>query len=63
MFRDSGESGKEAEHAEAEGKKFEDLRRRIAEAQATPYHVPLLQVCPFLLFRSSSNFGIVYVLL
>lgn len=43
MFRDSGESGKEAEHAEAEGKKFEDLRRRIAEAQATPYHVPLLQ--------------------
>lgn len=44
MFRDSGEAGKEAEHAEAEGKKLEELHRRIEEAQATPYHALLLQV-------------------
>lgn len=43
MFRDSGEAGKEAEHAEAESKKREELRRRIHDAQATPYHAPLLQ--------------------
>jgi len=46
MFRDSGEAGKEAEHAEAEGKKREELYRRIKEAQATPFHALLLQVCP-----------------
>lgn len=45
MFRDSGEAGKEAEHAEAESKKREELRRRIHDAQATSYHAPLLQVC------------------
>ncbi|KAG0591394.1 hypothetical protein M758_1G168900 [Ceratodon purpureus] len=43
MFRDAGEAGKETEHAEAEGKKLEELHRRIEEAQATPYHAPLLQ--------------------
>jgi len=51
MFRDSGEAGKEAEHAEAEGKKREELYRRIKEAQATPYHPPLLQVCPCVLWQ------------
>jgi MAternally-affected-uncoordination protein len=53
MFRYSGEVGKEAEHAEAEGKKLEELHRRIEEAQATPYHAPLLQVCPLLVFSGS----------
>lgn len=43
MFRDSGEVGKEAEHAEAEGKKREELYRRVKEAQATPFHALLLQ--------------------
>ena len=63
MFRYSGEVGKEAEHAEAEGKKLEELHRRIEEAQATPYHAPLLQVCPLLVFSGSSNSGIIYSLL
>lgn len=43
MFRNAEEAGKEAEHAEAEGKKLEELHRRISEAQATPYHTALLQ--------------------
>lgn len=46
MFRASGEPGKEAEHAEAEGKKREELLRRLKEAQANPYHASLLQVSP-----------------
>ena len=51
MFRDAGEAGKETEHAEAEGKKLEELHRRIEEAQATPYHAPLLQVCSLRQFK------------
>ena len=63
MFRVSGEAGKEAEHAEAEAKKLEELHRRIEEAQATPYHALLLQVCPLLMTSGSSNIGIIYALL
>lgn len=55
MFRNAEEAGKEAEHAEAEGKKLEELHRRISEAQATPYHTALLQVYPFLALTNLSN--------
>lgn len=45
LFREMGEPGKEAEHAEAEAKKREDLERRFAEAQASSSHSYLVQVC------------------
>lgn len=45
LFREMGEPGKEAEHAEAEAKKRDDLERRFAEAQASSSHSYLVQVC------------------
>lgn len=57
LFREMGEPGKEAEHAEAEAKKREDLERRFAEAQASSSHSYLVQVCGTILLVIKTIFS------
>lgn len=45
LFREMGEHGKKAEHAEAEAKKHKGLERRFAEAQTSSSHSYVVQVC------------------
>lgn len=42
LYRELGESSKEIENSEYEGKKMEELKKRISAAQSSVHHLPLL---------------------